>query len=37
MANDSPYFRDLLGWRNTHVDWQPADVRVFRTRLAALH
>lgn len=37
MANDSPFFRDLLGWRNTHVDWQPADVRVFRARLVALH
>jgi N-acetyl-anhydromuramyl-L-alanine amidase AmpD len=37
MANDSPYFRDLLGWRNDHTDWQAADVRVFRARLAALH
>ena len=36
MANDSPFFRDLLGWRNTHVDWQSADVRVFRARLAAM-
>ena len=36
MANDSPYFRDLLGWRNDHTDWLAADVRIFRTRLAAL-
>jgi N-acetylmuramoyl-L-alanine amidase len=36
MANDSPYFRDLLGWRNDHTDWLAADVRVFRARLAAL-
>ncbi len=37
MANDSPFFHDLLGWRNDHVDWQAPDVRVFRRRLAALH
>jgi N-acetylmuramoyl-L-alanine amidase len=36
MANDSPYFRDLLGWRNDHTDWLAADVRVFRARLVAL-
>jgi hypothetical protein len=33
MANDSPFFHDLLGWRNDHVDWQAADVRVFRSHL----
>jgi N-acetyl-anhydromuramyl-L-alanine amidase AmpD len=37
MANDSPFFHDLLGWRNDHTDWQAPDVRVFRERLAALH
>ncbi len=36
MANDSPYFRDRLGWRNDHTDWLAADVRVFRSRLKAL-
>jgi hypothetical protein len=36
MANDSPYFRDLRGWRNDHTDWLAADVRIFRARLAAL-
>lgn len=33
MANDDPHFHDLLGWRNDHVDWQPADVAQFRARL----
>jgi N-acetylmuramoyl-L-alanine amidase len=33
MANDSPFFKDLRGWRNTHNDWQAADVREFRSRL----
>lgn len=33
MANDSAYFKDLRGWRNTHVDWQAVDVREFRSRL----
>jgi hypothetical protein len=33
MANDSPYFHDLEGWRNDHTDWQPEDVRELRSRL----
>jgi hypothetical protein len=33
MANAAPQFHDLLGWRNDHVDWQAADVAVFRSRL----
>jgi len=33
MANDSPYFKDLEGWRNDHTDWQRSDVRKFRHRL----
>ncbi|HET7481296.1 MAG TPA: peptidoglycan recognition family protein [Actinomycetota bacterium] len=33
MANDSPYFKDLEGWRNDHTDWQPIDVKEFRRRL----
>jgi hypothetical protein len=33
MANDSPNFLDLCGWRNTHTDWQAPDVREFRARL----
>lgn len=35
MANDSPHFKDLRGWRNDHVDWRAADVREFRGRVAA--
>ena len=33
MANDDPRFRDLLGWRNDHVDWLAPDVVAFRERL----
>ena len=33
MANDSPLFKDLEGWRNDHVDWRRGDVRVFRHRV----
>jgi N-acetyl-anhydromuramyl-L-alanine amidase AmpD len=33
MANDSPYFKDLEGWRNDHTDWLAQDVREFRQRL----
>lgn len=33
MANDSPYFKDLQGWRNDHSDWLKPDVREFRQRL----
>jgi N-acetylmuramoyl-L-alanine amidase len=33
MANDSPFFHDLEGWRNDHTDWQPEDVRQLRSRL----
>ena len=36
MANDSPYFKDLEGWRNDHVDWLPRDVHEFRRRLKAM-
>ncbi len=32
-ANASPYFRDLLHWRNTHVDWLAPAVRRFRALL----
>jgi hypothetical protein len=35
MVNDSPFFHDLEGWTNDHTDWQPPDVAVFRSRLAA--
>ena len=35
MANDSPYFKDLQGWRNDHTDWLERDVREFRGRLRA--
>ena len=33
MANDSPYFKDLMGWRNDHTDWLYVDVKEFRRRL----
>jgi N-acetylmuramoyl-L-alanine amidase len=36
MADRSPLFKDLEGWRNDHTDWQAVDVRAFRARLAAL-
>jgi protein MpaA len=33
MADGSPYFKDLQGWRNDHADWLRRDVRTFRHRL----
>jgi len=33
MANDSPFFKDLEGWRNDHTDWLRSDVAKFRHRL----
>jgi protein MpaA len=36
MANGSPYFKDLQGWRNDHTDWLRRDVRAFRHRLQRL-
>ena len=36
MANDSPYFKDLQGWRNDHTDWLKRDVKEFRKRLRRL-
>jgi N-acetylmuramoyl-L-alanine amidase-like protein len=36
MANSSPYFRDLQGWRNDHSDWLRRDVKAFRRRLARI-
>jgi hypothetical protein len=36
MANSSPYFKDLEGWRNDHTDWLRQDVRKFRRRLRRL-
>jgi hypothetical protein len=33
MANDSPFFHDLEGWRNDHTDWQAEDVRQLRAML----
>lgn len=35
MANDSPYFKDLLGWKNDHTDWQQPEVLRFRALLKA--
>ena len=34
-ANDAPQFRDLMGWRNDHTDWQAQDVLEVRRRLSA--
>jgi N-acetylmuramoyl-L-alanine amidase len=36
MANSSPFFKDLRGWRNDHTDWLRRDVREFRRRLARI-
>ena len=33
MANSSPYFEELQGWRNDHTDWLRRDVLEFRRRL----
>jgi N-acetyl-anhydromuramyl-L-alanine amidase AmpD len=33
MANGSPYFKDLQGWKNDHTDWRWRDVKTFRRRL----
>jgi Zinc carboxypeptidase/N-acetylmuramoyl-L-alanine amidase len=33
MANHSPFFKDLEGWRNDHTDWLRRDVKKFRHRL----
>jgi N-acetyl-anhydromuramyl-L-alanine amidase AmpD len=33
MVNRSRFFTELRGWRNTHVDWSPAETRAFRDRL----
>ena len=30
MANGSPHFKDLEGWKNDHVDWLKGDVRKYR-------
>jgi len=36
MANDSPLFKDLEGWRNDHTDWRAAEVRAFRRRVGRI-
>jgi len=36
MANESPFFKDLEGWRNDHTDWLRRDVKKFRHRLHRL-
>jgi hypothetical protein len=36
MANESPLFKDLEGWRNDHTDWLRRDVKKFRHRLHRL-
>ena len=34
IANDSRYFKDLMHWTNSHVDWMGPAVRRFRKLLA---
>jgi hypothetical protein len=36
MANSSPLFKDLEGWRNDHVDWEAPAVARFQRDLAQL-
>lgn len=36
MATRSKYYKDLLGRRNAHGDWQYSSVKVFRARLKRL-
>lgn len=33
MANASPYFRDLKGWKNDHTDWQRPQIELLRAKL----
>jgi N-acetyl-anhydromuramyl-L-alanine amidase AmpD len=33
MVNNSPFFKDLEGWRSDHTDWLWRDVKTFRHRL----
>ena len=33
MANDSPYFRDLEGWKNDHTDWSQPQILLLRTKV----
>ena len=33
MANDSPYYRDLKGWKNDHTDWGSPEVMLLRAKL----
>ncbi len=35
MANDSPLFKDLLGWRNDHQDWNAAAVARFKQAMVS--
>jgi N-acetyl-anhydromuramyl-L-alanine amidase AmpD len=33
MVNNHRLFKDRMGWRNDHSDWQTPEVRAFRKRL----
>lgn len=33
-ADSSPFFKDLVGWRNTHTDWGAREIARFRALLA---
>ena len=35
MANDSPLFKDLLGWHNDHQDWNAAAVARFKRAMVS--
>lgn len=32
-ANDSPYYRDLKGWKNDHSDWSQPQIELLRAKL----
>jgi hypothetical protein len=37
MANDSPYYKDLKGWKNDHTDWSAPQIDLLRTKIKASH
>lgn len=37
MANDSPYFKDLKGWKNDHTDWSSPEIDLLRARVKYAH
>lgn len=33
MANDSPYYKDLKGWKNDHTDWSRPQIDLLRAKV----